>query len=83
MLQELPRLRLAYRMASISGDWDVPAMLARLSPEQMDWWEAFDALEPIGRDPLRKLVALLIQAIYATKGQETRLEDLLPWTKEE
>ena len=56
-------------------------MLSRLTPEQMDGWEAFDALEPIGTGRLFDILANIGVAIAASKGVEVAPADFLPWLK--
>lgn len=60
---------------------DVDGLLERLSPEVMDGWEAFDALEPIGTGRLFDILADIGCAVAASKGVEVSRETFLTWLK--
>lgn len=61
---------------------DVESVTDELSPEQMDGWEAYDALCPIGPRRLYEVLADLGVALVAQKGVEVTRETFLPWLKE-
>ena len=74
---------MAYRLAAfVERTSDVKALLARLSPEDVDWWEAFDALEPIGTNRLYELLAQLGSAIYGSQGTDVDPRKFVPWLEE-
>lgn len=56
-------------------------MVARLDPEDVDGWEAFDALEPLGTGRLFDVLADIGCAVAAQKGVEISPQDFLPWLK--
>lgn len=48
--------------------WDVFGILARISPEQVDEWLAFDELEPVGRMRTDEILKLLGANLGAALG---------------
>lgn len=73
----------AYRLAAHLGMDDPVAMLARMTPEQLDNWIAYDALEPIGQRGLAMQLAMILQAMMAHGGVETDAADWIPGLKSE
>lgn len=66
-------------MAAWSGEWDVESLAQRLSPEQLDRWEAFDSVEPIGLAEPMRLLANLMQFVAAANQQSLKLTEIIPW----
>lgn len=54
-----------------------------MDPGQMDWWEAFNEVEPIGLRELHLLVAQVVQQVAASCGKELKLKELCPWMDRE
>ena len=54
-------------------------MLGRMSREQFDEWEAFDALEPLGTFRLFQTLSLIGSATYAAQGGEMKPIIFTPW----
>lgn len=61
---------------------DVEGLLELISPEVMDGWEAFDALEPIGTGRIFQVLADIGISVMASKGVEVSRETFLPWLRE-
>lgn len=59
---------------------NVGTLLAGMEREQVEWWEAFDAVEPIGVNRMYELLADLGTAIYGAQGHALDRERFLPWT---
>ena len=57
-----------YRLASHLGIWNVFGLLKKISPEQVDEWEAFDELEPLGMHRLYAMLALHGSHLAAIHG---------------
>ena len=73
---------LAFRLAAyVEGTVDVDGVLERLTPELMDRWEAFDALEPIGNVKLLDVLANIGTVIASANGAEVQPDDFKPWLK--
>jgi len=48
-----------------------------MSPEQMDAWEDFDSIEPIGLGRLYELLAKI--GVHATKFKDVEVSHFAPW----
>lgn len=59
------------------GEVDVSALLARLSPEQLDQWEAVDSIMPIGIDRICFTLALIGSELC--RLQATDPNATFPW----
>jgi hypothetical protein len=70
---------LLHRMAASSGEWDVKALEARLGPEQMDRWEVFNELEPIGLGAILRLLGKIVQHVAIGNQQDLKLDEICPW----
>lgn len=57
-------------------------MCARIDPEDMDEWEAFDALEPIGPKRLYDTLSLIGSTISVVNGGKAEPSDFTPWLKD-
>ena len=53
-------------------------MMARMSPEQLDGWLAFDAIEPIGPRGLWGQLANAMHVYFSSVGVESKFAELLP-----
>ncbi len=71
----------ALRLAEACGQWDVDAMLSKMSHEQWNEWLAKDLIEPIGSGPVTDLLAKIGRMIAAFMGTDLQESDLLPWKK--
>lgn len=78
-----PRLLLAYTLAAfVAHTTDVDEMLTGISPEQMDKWEAFNAIVPIGSKRVFDTLSLIGSEISAGNGGKAEPSHFTPWLKE-
>ena len=76
-------MRFAYRLAAQLGIEDPIAMIGRMTPETLNNWMAFDALEPLGLRGACQQLAILIQCMLAGGGVESELSEFIPGYKPE
>lgn len=62
---------------------DVEQFLDELGPEQVDKWDAFDAVEPIGVNRLYEILAQIGSAIYTSQGNAVHPQKFMPWVEVE
>jgi hypothetical protein len=67
-----------YRLASHCGIWNVYGLLARITPEQVDEWMAFDELEPLGLRRVEDMIALHGFNSAALAGRDLPLQHWYP-----
>lgn len=63
---------IAAELAELWGVIDVPQLMESMTPEQLDFWVAKDAISPIGWRGVEALLAVLGAAMLSSK--ETKLE---------
>lgn len=71
-------MRLAYRLAAACGEWDVRKILEGLEPEELDLWEAYDQIEPLGTDELARAVARIGVLLAAQHQADAAIEQFYP-----
>jgi len=56
-----------------------PDAVERLSPDQMDGWEAFNEVEPIGLEKVCSILAKGFMHLLACKGVKLDDDYFMPW----
>ena len=60
---------------------DVDGMLDRMSTKQFDEWCAKDAVEPIGLESVRAILAQMAMIISNFAGVKMEATDFMPWVE--
>jgi hypothetical protein len=60
---------------------DVDGMLDRMSTKQFDEWCAKDAVEPIGLESVRAILAQMAMIVANFAGVKMTAADFMPWVK--
>lgn len=71
----------AYRLALALGEWDVDALLARMTWRQLLGWMGYYRLDPWGgerQDLQAGIVAATIANVYRGKGRAYKPGDFMP-----
>lgn len=72
------------RLAEVSGELDVDAMLDRMTPEQFDEWRAKDIVDPIGCRGVYEILAMIGAMLSNAFGaKEVTPDSFMYWRKEQ